>query len=146
MVKTQDSLAELKSYYQNHEEKILESYFTFLKFKSISTDPSYKDELLNCCHWLKNYISDIGFETELWEGEGYPIIFAENLKAGPDKPTLLLYHHYDVQPVDPEEDWESAPFTPTVRDGKVFARGAQDNKGQSFYSVSALKAVSYTHL
>ncbi|MCH1430264.1 MAG: dipeptidase [Chlamydiales bacterium] len=140
MVQTDNTLEALQQYYQTNEKEILDKYFTLLKFKSISTDPTFKNDVIECCKWLENEIKDLGFKTELWEGNGYPIIFAENLEAGPNKPTLLLYHHYDVQPVDPEELWKTPPFEPTLINGKVYARGAQDNKGQCAYCISALKA------
>jgi acetylornithine deacetylase/succinyl-diaminopimelate desuccinylase-like protein len=82
-----------------------------------------------------------GFATELWEGNGHPVLFAERRASTPQARTVLIYGHYDVQPVDPLELWESPPFEPTVRNGEVFARGAQDNKGQCFYSVAAVSAI-----
>ena len=120
-------------------EEVLKDYFTFLKFPSISADPSYSSDVLACADWVSDYLKEIGFEIELWETPGYPVIFASHQKAGPDKPTLLIYHHYDVQPVDPLSLWTTPPFEPTIKDGKVYARGAQDNKGQCFYTLQALK-------
>lgn len=117
----------------------LEDYFNFLKFKSISSEAEYKKDILDCVHWLKNYLDKIDLKTELWESAGHPVLFASYLKAGPEKPTLLIYNHYDVQPVDPLELWTSPPFEPTIKEGEVYARGAQDNKGQCFYVVQALK-------
>ena len=131
-----DQLAEI---YQKTAAERLSEFFAFLKYESISSEPAYRPQLLACADWLKSYISDIGFHTELWQTPGYPAIFAEWNGAGPDKPTLLIYNHYDVQPIDPLEDWLSPPFEPTVRDGNVYARGAQDNKGQCFYVLQALK-------
>lgn len=90
---------------------------------------------------MRDYLLDMGLEVETWETAGPPVLFASNMEAGPDKPTLLIYNHYDVQPVDPLEEWNSPPFEPTVRDGQVFARGAQDNKGQCFYTMQAVKAL-----
>lgn len=90
---------------------------------------------------MVNYLKRAGFKTEVWSTSRHPVIFASNMEAGPSKPTLLIYNHYDVQPVDPLEEWNSPPFEPTVRDGKVYARGAQDNKGQCFYTLFAMKAL-----
>ncbi|GAB5412061.1 MAG: dipeptidase [Chlamydiales bacterium] len=78
-------------------------------------------------------------EVTLWEGKGHPIVFAKT-KHIEGAPTILLYHHYDVQPVDPLDLWDSNPFEPEMRDGKVYARGASDNKGQCFHSITAVKA------
>ena len=122
-------IEEFKKWYEDHEKQIMEDFFKFLSFPSISTDSRYAKELRNCAEWLKQYLTKIGFDAQLWETPGHPIVFATHLKAGPDRPTVLIYHHYDVQPVDPLELWESDPFTPTIRNGQVYARGAVDNKG-----------------
>lgn len=133
-----------KSYFEQNKEQIVSDYLTFLRFKSISTEQEHAADVRACAAWLKSYIEKIGFKTELWETPGHPVIFASNLSAGPDKPTLLIYNHYDVQPVDPLEEWETPPFEPVIKEGVVYARGAQDNKGQCFYVLQALKAI-YTH-
>lgn len=134
-------LESLSHYYDNNQNEILNDFFTFLKFESISSIPDYKTEVNACASWLNNYLKTLNFETELYETSGHPVIFASNLKAGKNQPTLLIYHHYDVQPVDPLELWNSKPFSAEIRDGKVYARGAQDNKGQCFYTLQALKAL-----
>lgn len=131
----------LQHYFQQHKEKMLQEYFTFLKFQSISSEPDFTPQVNACAKWLVDYLKEMGFETQLWPTKGHPTIFASDLRAGPDKPTLLIYNHYDVQPVDPINEWDSPPFEPTIRDGQVFARGAQDNKGQCFYTLQALKAL-----
>lgn len=131
----------LKDFFHKHREAIIQDFLDFLRFKSISTDPAYTSEVLACAEWLKKYLQKIGFDVQLWPTGGHPTIFASNLNAGPDKPTLLIYNHYDVQPVDPLELWSSPPFEPVIRNGQVFARGAQDNKGQCFYTIQALKAL-----
>lgn len=120
---------------------LLDDFLTFLRFKSVSTDPAYKNELVACCDWLQGKIGALGFKVERWESEDHPVLFATHMEAGPEKPTLLIYNHYDVQPVDPENEWTTPPFEPTVRDGEVYARGAQDNKGQCYYVYRALKAL-----
>ena len=78
-------------------------------------------------------------KAECIETEGHPLVYAEDLRAGAEAPTLLVYGHYDVQPVDPIELWKSDPFEPTERDGLVYARGAVDDKGQIFYAVLAVR-------
>lgn len=129
-----------EKWFADHRKRILDDFFTFLKFPSISTDPAYKKDMLSCADWVMKYLEAFGFSAELWETSGHPTVFGENLQAGPDRPTLLFYLHYDVQPVTPVEEWESDPFTPTVTEGRVVARGAVDNKGQCFYTLTALKA------
>lgn len=135
------SLEFLSSYYDEHEPRILEDFFHFLRFASISADPSHEKPLLSCANWLKGYLQDIGLHVKVWESAGHPVLFASHLEAGPDKPTLLLYNHYDVQPVDPLDLWSSPPFEPTVKGGQVYARGAQDNKGQCWYCLQAVAAL-----
>lgn len=139
------SIEQLKRMWEDHKQEALKDFYTFLKFESISTDPNHQAQTRSCALWLKDYIQKIGFETELWETARHPIIFASRMDAGPDKPTLLIYNHYDVQPVDPLSEWDSPPFEPTIRDGEVYARGAQDNKGQCFYVIQALKTLIKLH-
>lgn len=131
----------LKQLYEKNKQDALKDYFTFLSFESVSTDPKYKPYVEACANWLSDYVRKIGFDVELWPTSGNPVIFASNLKAGPSKPTLLIYNHYDVQPIDPINEWTTPPFQPTIRDGEVYARGAEDNKGQCFYVIQALKAL-----
>lgn len=122
-------------------ENALKEYFRFLSFPSVSSEPEFKENLLECVAWLKNYIDQMGFKTELWHAkDGHPVLFA-SYAASPSAPTLLIYNHYDVQPCDPLDLWESSPFEPAVKNGEVYARGAQDNKGQCFYVLQALKAL-----
>lgn len=139
MKKEDFTVEELRNLFQNDYNDALIDYFTFLKFPSISTDPNYADSVKSCAEWLTNYLRSIGFKVELWPTSGHPTIFASHLQAGPDQPTLLIYNHYDVQPIDPLNEWTSPPFQPTIKNGQVYARGAQDNKGQCFYTVHALK-------
>lgn len=133
-------MEELEKWARSKAKQIQEDYFKFLHFKSISTDPAFKEEMHLCAKWLAKYIDEkTGMKTELIETEGYPLVFAE--KRDPQKKTVLIYGHYDVQPVDPIELWKSDPFEPTLRSGKVYARGAVDDKGQIFYAIVALWAL-----
>lgn len=131
----------LRDYFNKNEKQAIDDYFTFLRFQSVSSESQYKPQVETCAHWVVNYLNEIGFKTQVWPTSGHPVIYAYNMDAGPEKPTLLIYNHYDVQPVDPLEKWDSPPFEPTVRNGEVYARGAQDNKGQCFYTLWALKAL-----
>jgi acetylornithine deacetylase/succinyl-diaminopimelate desuccinylase-like protein len=133
-------LSDLKKWYDTHKKEIFSRFFTFLKFASIGTDPAYNQETKNCAQWLVDYLNEIGFDAALHPTSVHPIVLGNYLHAGKDRPTLLLYHHYDVQPVDPLELWKSKPFDPTLRNGQIYARGAVDNKGQCFYSLTALEA------
>lgn len=140
-MKPTKDVEQLKQIFERTKEKALADYYTFLKFESISSEPSYKDQMQACCNWVASYLKDIGLKVEIWRSKGHPTIFASYDKAGPKQPTLLIYNHYDVQPVDPLDLWHSPPFEPTEKNGQVFARGAQDNKGQCFYVMLALKTL-----
>jgi len=130
-----ESLAQFRHWFDSHRERIKQDYFQFLRYRSVSADPAYKEEMHACAKWLKEYLSQGGFHAETIPTPGYPLVYAEDLSAGGK--TLLIYGHYDVQPVDPVELWKSDPFEPTERDGQVYARGAVDDKGQIFYAVLA---------
>lgn len=135
------SIPELQDLYVKQESEILRDYFDLLRFQSIATDGAYKSDVLRCAEWVAGYLKQSGLQVEQWETENAPVIFASDLRAGPDKKTLLLYCHYDVQPVDPLDEWITPPFEPTIRDGEVYARGAVDNKGQCFYTMLAIKTI-----
>ncbi len=125
---------------ERNQERIQRDYFTFLRFKTIGTDPACRSEMTACASWLQRYLQTAGFSSRLIETSGHPLVWAEHNQAGPDAPTLCIYGHYDVQPVDPLELWLSDPFEPEVRNGQVYARGALDDKGQIFYAILAALA------
>ncbi len=107
----------------------LESLFAFLRFPSISTDSSHAGDVRACATWLVEKLRTMGLATELHETPKHPIVLARNEHIA-GRRTVLIYGHYDVQPVDPLALWSSDPFQPVIRDGKIWARGATDNKGQ----------------
>jgi acetylornithine deacetylase/succinyl-diaminopimelate desuccinylase-like protein len=107
----------------------LEDFYTFLRFPSVSTDDHYAEKLVGCANWLVQKLDTVGLEAQLVPTAGHPIVWARN-KNQSGRRTVLIYGHYDVQPPDPVELWESPPFEPALKDGFVFARGATDNKGQ----------------
>ena len=109
--------------------KQLEDLFSFLRFASISTDSNHSGDVRACAEWLIEKLNHIGLDTELHETAQHPIVIARNPHVEGRK-TCLIYGHYDVQPVDPVELWDSPPFEPEIRDGRIWARGATDNKGQ----------------
>lgn len=134
------SVKELESWYESHHKEILADYFSFLRFQSISTDPSFKGEINKAATWVADQLKKIGFHVDVWKTKNNPIVFGTHI-VDPSRPTVLIYHHYDVQPVDPIELWKSPPFEPELRGDNVYARGASDNKGQCFNTLTALKAV-----
>lgn len=134
-------IPKLKALFSREKESIFNDFFTFLRFKTIATDPSYNEEIEACAAWLADYLKKSGLKVETWNTEGAPTLFATDLRAGPEKETLLFYCHYDVQPVDPLDAWISPPFEPIIRDGEIYARGAVDNKGQCFYTIIAIRTL-----
>jgi acetylornithine deacetylase/succinyl-diaminopimelate desuccinylase-like protein len=129
-----------RTYFAEHRERIISEWKEFLSFKSISTDPAYHSDCVQCAKWLVEHLKTIGFECELWSSDTKPLVYGV-LKGSPTKKSVLFYGHYDVQPIDPIDLWESDPFTPTLRDGRMYARGAEDNKGQVFFFIKALEAL-----
>jgi acetylornithine deacetylase/succinyl-diaminopimelate desuccinylase-like protein len=107
----------------------LDDYFTFLRFPSVSTDEKFAGNVRECADWLCKKLGTIDLESKVIPTKGHPIVWARN-EHKKNRPTVLVYGHYDVQPPDPLELWESPPFEPVLKDGYVFARGATDNKGQ----------------
>lgn len=114
----------------------------FVRFPTVSADPGRAGDLRACAEWLASRLDSIGLEhVALVETGGHPLVYADWLHAGPDAPTALVYGHYDVQPPEPLELWESPPFEPTVRDGRLYARGASDCKAQVWLNVAAIEAL-----
>ena len=135
------------SKYQNeHQEKFLNELFELLRIPSISADSTYNDDTARCAEAVKESLLKAGCDhAEVCQTAGHPIVYAEKI-IDPSLPTILTYGHYDVQPPDPLGLWLSGPFEPTIRDGKIFARGACDDKGQMFMHVKALESMNETNL
>ncbi|MBY0120559.1 dipeptidase [Bacillus sp. S/N-304-OC-R1] len=135
---------EILDYLQTNREKHLKELFEFLTIPSISALPDHKDDVQNAAKWTADALSNIGMENvKIYETKGHPVVYGEWLKAE-GKPTVLIYGHYDVQPVDPLHLWETAPFQPDIRDEKIYARGASDDKGQVFMHLKAIQAIMET--
>ncbi len=130
------------SHAKAHYDRYLEQLLTFLRFPTVSLLPEHAADILQAANWLVADMRRIGLENvQLIERGGNSVIYGDWLHAGPEAHTVLLYGHYDVQPVDPLDLWETPPFAPTIRNGKVFARGASDNKGQMFSQLKALESM-----
>lgn len=127
-------------YFDSERGRFIDEWKEFLAFESISTDPAYATQCLACVNWLKGHVEELGFDATLLETQGKPVLFAR-MEGVSDKPSILFYGHYDVQPADPIELWDSPPFQPELREGRLYARGAQDNKGQVFYFLKAVEAL-----
>ena len=124
-----DPIQSAISFAHHHKEESLEGFIKLLSFPSIGADPAYSKDVRACADWIVAELKRIGFENcRTINTAGHPVVCADWLKAGDDKPTVLVYDHYDVQPVDPLPLWKSEPFGSEIRDGKLYARGAVDNK------------------
>lgn len=129
----------IKEYVQSNKDRFLEELFTLLRFPSVSADAKFKDDINKTAEFVAQKLKDAGADkVEICATAGNPIVYGEKL-VDPSLPTVLVYGHYDVQPADPIELWETPPFEPTVRDGNIYARGAADDKGQFYMHVKAFE-------
>jgi acetylornithine deacetylase/succinyl-diaminopimelate desuccinylase-like protein len=134
----------IKQYVEQNKQRLLDELFDLLRFPSVSADPKYKQDLLNTADFVAEKLIQAGADNvEICSTAGNPIVYGEKI-IDVDKPTVLVYGHYDVQPADPLELWKTPPFEPTVRDGKIFARGACDDKGQFYMHVKAFELMMQT--
>ena len=134
-------LAKLDAYFAQHRDTHLKELNDFLRIPSISSLSEHKQDMQVAASWLAAAMKRINLENiSIDETGGHPVVYADWLHA-PGKPTILFYGHYDVQPVDPLNLWETPPFEPTVRDNKLFARGSSDDKGQVFMHLKAIEAL-----
>ncbi len=116
----------------------VDEFLSFLRFQSVSTDPAYQSQVQQCAEWLHQWLQSAGFSSSLHPTEGHPVVLARG-PFKPDRKTVLIYGHYDVQPPDPLDLWNSPPFEPTIHNGLITARGASDNKGQIFAHLLGLR-------
>jgi acetylornithine deacetylase/succinyl-diaminopimelate desuccinylase-like protein len=126
-------------YFDAHRERILEDWFELLRMPTVGADKGRAAECARCAAWLKRWVRSLGFEVEVCRTSGHPVLLAER-PGRPGSPTVLFYGHYDVQPADPVEEWHSPPFEPVLRGDRVYARGAQDNKGQLLAALLGMRA------
>ena len=140
-----------QDYIQQNKERFLEELKDLLRIASISADPAYKTEVLNCADAVAKHLKNAGADqVEICQTKGYPVVYGEKI-IDKNLPTVLVYGHYDVQPADPLELWESGPFEPVVKktelhpEGAIFARGSADDKGQFFMHVKAFEAMMQTN-
>lgn len=127
-------------YLDDNQNRFIEQLMEWLAIPSISTLSEHKDDVGKAADWVRNRLTAIGFPTsQIIATKGHPLVFAE-WQVDDRQPTLLIYGHYDVQPVDPIEQWNSPPFQPTIRAGNMYCRGASDDKGQIMLVLAALEA------
>ena len=132
-------------YQATHQERFLEELLTLLRIPSVSAKSEHTQDMLTCAKAVEKSLQEAGAPiTKIFTTEGHPIVYAE-INVAPKLPTVLVYGHYDVQPAEPLELWHSSPFEPTIREGKIFARGACDDKGQFYMHIKALEIMSKTN-
>lgn len=135
----------VKNYIETNKDRFLEELFELIRIPSISSLSEHKDDMLKTAEHIKKAIIDAGADkAEVLPTVGNPVVYAEKI-INPEFPTVLVYSHYDVMPVDPIELWKSQPFEPIVRDGKIWARGADDDKGQGFMHIKAFELMVQTN-
>ena len=137
-------MSDALQYIDQEMERFRSELDTFLRIPSISAKAEHEGDMKEAGEWLADRLRDAGLTAEICETPGHPIVLGEWKDAGPDAPTVLIYGHYDVQPPEPLEEWDSPPFEPTVRDGRIYARGSADDKGQLYMHVKALEAILAT--
>jgi len=134
-----------KDYLSQNKDRFLEELLDLLRIPSVSADSAYKEDVARCAEAVKKSLEQAGVDkAEICPTAGHPIVYAEKITDA-SWPTVLVYGHYDVQPADPLELWHSGPFEPVIKDGKIFARGACDDKGQMFMHVKAFEVLAKTN-
>src|SRR5205085_557441 len=136
--------ADLDRFFADNESRIRDELFELLRIPSVSARSEHNEDTARAAQWVARSMRDAGLEATVHPTAGHPVVVGEWRGAGNDAPTILAYGHYDVQPAEPLDLWESPPFEPTIRSGKIFARGSVDDKGQLFLHVKALEALLRT--
>jgi acetylornithine deacetylase/succinyl-diaminopimelate desuccinylase-like protein len=133
-----------KDYQEQNKERFLNELLDLLRIPSISARSEHKEDMITCAESVKKHLLDAGADKAvIYPTAGHPVVYGEK-NIDPSKPTVLVYGHYDVQPADPLELWHSGPFEPVIKDGKIFARGSADDKGQFYMHVKALETLVKT--
>jgi len=130
-------------YLKKTEKQRMKDLFELLNFPSVSAKSEHKKDVADCAEWLNSHLNVIGFKSKVYKTPGHPIVYAEYM-VDKKHPTIIYYGHYDVQPPEPLELWKTPPFKPEIRDGYIYARGATDDKGQTFAQIKGLEAVIKT--
>jgi acetylornithine deacetylase/succinyl-diaminopimelate desuccinylase-like protein len=130
-----------RQYSRTHAERFRHELHDMIRIPSVSADPAHAGDVQRVADWLANHMRSIGINNvQILPTGGHPVVYGEWLEAGPDKPTVLVYGHYDVQPAAMEDGWFTPPFEPIEKDGLIYARGASDDKGQMFIHVKVFES------
>ncbi|WP_295939761.1 dipeptidase [uncultured Alistipes sp.] len=134
----------VKVYIAEHKDRFVNELFDLLRIPSISAQSEHKPDMVRCAEWLAAALKKAGADrSEVLPTKGNPVVYAEKI-VDPKAKTVLVYGHYDVMPVDPREEWRTEPFEPVVKDGRIWARGADDDKGQLWMHAKAFEAMCAT--
>jgi acetylornithine deacetylase/succinyl-diaminopimelate desuccinylase-like protein len=134
-----------KDYQDQHKDRFLNELLDLLRIPSVSAKTEHKEDMVKCAEAVKQRLLEAGADkVEIYPTDGHPVVYGEKI-IDPSKPTVLVYGHYDVQPPDPLDLWHSGPFDPVIKDGKIFARGSCDDKGQFYMHVKALETMVKTN-
>ena len=137
-------MEQVKSHIEGNRDRFLSELFELLRIPSISAQSVHKGDMLRAAEWLKSSLLKAGVDrAEVMSTEGNPVVYAEKM-VSPEAHTVVVYGHYDVMPVDPVEEWRTEPFEPVVKEGRIWGRGADDDKGQLFMHVKAFEALVAT--
>jgi acetylornithine deacetylase/succinyl-diaminopimelate desuccinylase-like protein len=135
----------MNNYISENKDRFLDELLDMLRIPSVSADPKFKQDVMRTAEFVAERLKEAGADkVELCQTAGYPIVYGEKM-IDPSLPTVLVYGHYDVQPADPYELWHSPPFEPVIKDGKIYARGACDDKGQMYMHVKAFEVMMQTN-
>ena len=135
-------MEDIKAYIEENKQAMLDELLEFLRIPSISADPAYKGDVRKAAEWLEANMKSVGIDNvEICETAGHPIVYGEKI-IDPALPTVLVYGHYDVQPPDPLDLWDSPPFEPVIKNEKIYASGACDDKGQMYMHVKSFQYMS----
>jgi len=134
------TMEKLLAYIDEHREEAIARLSEYLAIPSVSTDAAHADDIRKAAEWTRGQLEACGLEAAVESTAGHPAVVGRTPDKKPDRPTVLFYGHYDVQPPDPVEKWRTPPFEPTIRDGAIYARGASDDKGQVACFLEALRA------
>ena len=133
-----------KDYQEKNRDRFLNELLDLLRIPSVSARSEHKEDMRNCAEAVKEKLLEAGADkAEIYQTEGHPGVYAEKI-SDPKKPTVLVYGHYDVQPPDPLELWKTGPFDPVIHEGKIYARGSCDDKGQFYMHVKAMETMIQT--
>lgn len=134
----------MNSYIEKHRDRFLNELLDLLRIPSVSADSKFKGDMIRAAEYVRDRITEAGADrAEIYQTPGHPVVYGEKI-VDPSFPTVLIYGHYDVQPADPYELWNTPPFEPTIRNERIFARGACDDKGQFYMHIKALETMLAT--